>query len=358
MITEIKRLHKKEIKHLEGLEISSSAVNVLKYLHNAKSNADIFIDAAWLASDSQAEQPYAIIWFLHDRFDSCQVQVAACFLFENASTEIWLNLILAVEKMFVDSFSVSWLILSDQTAGQEALSRSGYLFVGRVPGAFRYPDSQLHSDVRLYRTDCCRRQDVGVAFTSFKYGWIAVSGDRDGIKSIDFVRSGTEIAVFNYVWHAQKLKLLDENTGFMKKPPALPVTTAAESWINSEYILPSPVAAAGRQILEYLEGRRRQFDLPLKLNSGSDFQNSVWNAILDTPYGAVATYEDLAVKISGNSDRARVLTRAVGAACGANPLPIVVPCHRIIGKNGRLTGFNGGLDIKEYLLNHEMFGLE
>ena len=70
------------------------------------------------------------------------------------------------------------------------------------------------------------------------------------------------------------------------------------------------------------------------------------------------SYEDIALDLTGGDKvSARNLTRAVGAACGDNPLPILVPCHRIIGKDGRLVGFSGGLEIKEFLLNHEMFGI-
>ena len=102
-----------------------------------------------------------------------------------------------------------------------------------------------------------------------------------------------------------------------------------------------------RQLQEYFAGRRKTFDLPLA-PGGTDFQRSVWNALSAIPWGAVRSYADIACAI----DRPKAV-RAVGAANGRNPLPIVVPCHRVIGSDGSLTGFAGGLDIKRKLLELE-----
>lgn len=102
-----------------------------------------------------------------------------------------------------------------------------------------------------------------------------------------------------------------------------------------------------RQIDEYLAGKRRAFEVPL-LTVGTDFQKSVWNALLKVPYGATSTYRQIAEAI-GNG-RA---VRAVGNACGANPIAIIVPCHRIIGSDGSLVGYYGGLSLKRRLLNLE-----
>ena len=102
-----------------------------------------------------------------------------------------------------------------------------------------------------------------------------------------------------------------------------------------------------RQIGEYFDGSRREFDLRLQL-SGTEFQVSVLEALLDIPYGETVSYGDIAKRIG----RPKAV-RAVGAANGRNPLPIVVPCHRVIGSTGDLTGFGGGLDTKEALLRME-----
>ncbi len=104
------------------------------------------------------------------------------------------------------------------------------------------------------------------------------------------------------------------------------------------------LTAACAQLNEYFDGRRRTFSLPLGAD-GTAFQHSVWDALERIPYGELRSYRDIADSI-GN----RKAVRAVGAANGRNPLPIVVPCHRVVGSDGRLTGFAGGLAVKEQLL--------
>lgn len=98
------------------------------------------------------------------------------------------------------------------------------------------------------------------------------------------------------------------------------------------------------QLREYFAGKRRAFDLPLA-PGGTEFQRSVWSVLQTIPYGRTWSYLDVANAIGKPS-----ACRAVGAANGANPLPIVVPCHRVIGTNGSLTGFGGGIDVKKKLL--------
>lgn len=102
-----------------------------------------------------------------------------------------------------------------------------------------------------------------------------------------------------------------------------------------------------RQLAEYFGGQRRTFDLPLGPR-GSVFQLAVWRLLLEIPYGQTATYGDIAVRLGQPT-----AARAVGSANGANPLPIVVPCHRVIGRSGALVGFGGGLETKAALLSLE-----
>ncbi|MEO1023598.1 MAG: methylated-DNA--[protein]-cysteine S-methyltransferase [Bacteroidota bacterium] len=101
------------------------------------------------------------------------------------------------------------------------------------------------------------------------------------------------------------------------------------------------------QLEEYFNGVRTEFDVPLRFN-GTAFQEQVWNALLPVPFGETATYGEQAKKI--NNPKA---VRAVGAANGQNVLNIIVPCHRIIGSNGSLTGYGGGMERKRWLLVHE-----
>lgn len=102
-----------------------------------------------------------------------------------------------------------------------------------------------------------------------------------------------------------------------------------------------------RQLREYFGGRRRAFDVPLFF-SGSAFQQRVWRTLLTIPFGETRSYGEIAHQI-GNP----AASRAVGAANGRNPISIIAPCHRVVGSNGKLTGFAGGLDAKKYLLELE-----
>jgi methylated-DNA-[protein]-cysteine S-methyltransferase len=115
------------------------------------------------------------------------------------------------------------------------------------------------------------------------------------------------------------------------------------SWTRDDEALAEPV----EQLKAYFAGELRNFDL-LLAPEGTPFQLSVWSALSEIPYGETTSYGAVAEKIGRPS-----ASRAVGAANGANPLPIVLPCHRVIGSNGALVGFGGGLDVKEALLDAE-----
>ena len=124
----------------------------------------------------------------------------------------------------------------------------------------------------------------------------------------------------------------------------------AVDWGSTRTKRPSDSAvlrAAASQVDEYFAGTRREFDLPLDLR-GTLFQNRTWSALAEIPYGTTVSYGEQAHRLG--VPRA---ARAVGAANGSNPLPIVLPCHRVIGANGALTGYGGGLDVKRWLLAHE-----
>lgn len=110
----------------------------------------------------------------------------------------------------------------------------------------------------------------------------------------------------------------------------------------------SLIARVKRQLDEYFEGKREEFDLPLNL-FGTQFQLQVWQTLLTTiPYGFTATYKQIADKLSRPA-----CVRAVANAIGANPLSILIPCHRVVGSDGSLTGYAGGLEAKRYLLELE-----
>ena len=109
------------------------------------------------------------------------------------------------------------------------------------------------------------------------------------------------------------------------------------------------VDAAAQQLAEYFAGERMAFDVPLA-PQGTEFQMTVWKALGDVPFGTTATYGEIARAIGQLT-----ATRAVGAANGRNPIPIIIPCHRVIGASGELTGYSGGggIETKRRLLDHE-----
>ena len=143
-------------------------------------------------------------------------------------------------------------------------------------------------------------------------GELLLAGDGDGLAMIGFPQ------------------------GSMRRDPE-------PDWIYNE----KPLATARKQLGEYFSGKRKSFNLPLQFD-GTEFQVSVLRALQDIPYGETVSYGEIARRIGKPK-----AVRAVGAANGRNPLPIVLPCHRVIGTSGDLTGFGGGLDTKEALLRLE-----
>ena len=117
-----------------------------------------------------------------------------------------------------------------------------------------------------------------------------------------------------------------------------------QGWLHS----PQKLAEVRRQLEAYFAGERHTFDLPLT-PQGTPFQQMVWQALTTIPFAMTTSYGRLSQQI-----RRPTASRAVGAANGRNPIPIIIPCHRVIGSNGKLTGFAGGLAAKQWLLEHEL----
>jgi len=134
----------------------------------------------------------------------------------------------------------------------------------------------------------------------------------------------------------EKLSLVSFPQGNLKQDPK-------EGWVHDDSIFP----AARQQLEEYFAGQRTVFELDLEVR-GTTFQKSVLQALQTIPFGQTRSYKEIAEQVG--SPRA---VRAVGAANGSNPIPIIIPCHRVIGSNGKLTGFGGGLPTKQYLLDLE-----
>ena len=117
-----------------------------------------------------------------------------------------------------------------------------------------------------------------------------------------------------------------------------------EQWERQDDVFKKPA----KQLQEYFDGKRKVFDLELKPD-GTNFQKDVWSALLTIPFGETCSYKDIAIQIG----RPKAV-RAVGTANGSNRIALIIPCHRVIGSDGSLTGFGGGLPTKQHLLEHEV----
>ena len=136
--------------------------------------------------------------------------------------------------------------------------------------------------------------------------------------------------------HEGKLHCISFRSGCRSFEPSI-------SWVRDDTVFDEAIS----QIIAYFAGDLREFDLPLYL-AGTQFQRRLWAALREIPYGTTTSYGVLAAQL-GNPKA----SRAVGAANGANPLPIIIPCHRVVGANRSLTGFGGGVETKKFLLEHE-----
>ena len=149
----------------------------------------------------------------------------------------------------------------------------------------------------------------------------------------------TPLGTMRVVGDARRIDRVDLPSAAARQPDP--------TWREERGALPAPLREAKRQLGEYFDGNRREFDLPLA-PVGTPFQHRVWDALRGIPYAETLSYGELAKRV-GNP----AASRAVGAANGRNPLAIVVPCHRVIGADGSLTGYGGGLSVKAALLDLE-----
>lgn len=208
-----------------------------------------------------------------------------------------------------------------------------------------------YCDAALFSLLDSEYPDYSVGFVPFKKGVVAIRGDNDVVETTRFFAYGKPV-------EGNLERNVAIRTGIADSSGVLKEEGSPEYKELIQLDFPSEVKRCMIELNEYFAKRRTTFSIHAKPLHGSDFQKKVWNKVSTIPYGVTCSYEDIALELTGGDKvTARNLTRAVGSACGDNPLPILVPCHRIIGKDGRLVGFSGGLEIKEYLLNHEMFGI-
>ncbi|HHV42661.1 MAG TPA: methylated-DNA--[protein]-cysteine S-methyltransferase [Clostridiaceae bacterium] len=191
--------------------------------------------------------------------------------------------------------------------------------------------------------------DFGLAFIPFaRFGYILlrVHPTEDKVLALDFWRHDEVLAEADILATAEIFGLVD---AFGKPRPVKESGEIVVNNINSQFL-----RLVADNIRDYLRGDTGTFPLQYELTQATDFQRRVWQEIAAIPYGRVATYEQIAAKVAPAGENHLNYARAVGHACSSNPLPLIIPCHRVIGKDRSLVGFSGGVDIKDYLLNLEL----
>lgn len=226
---------------------------------------------------------------------------------------------------------------------QEALLRDEILKV--VDGKKLYQDAGLFS---MQRAEFTR---YNVCFVPFQRGVVAVTGGDNYVDNLQFLNYESSIEdelIFDAAWYQG---LVDDN-GLLLSRTNFPWDASAEDYM----FMPAELIRTHNELKEYFHKQRDTFDINVKIYEGTKFQIDVWEQLRSIPYGVTCSYEDIALKLTNNDlKQARKLTRAVGKACSENPVPIIVPCHRVIGKNGMLIGFSGGIEFKDFLLQNELF---
>lgn len=195
----------------------------------------------------------------------------------------------------------------------------------------------LENDFSLY----------SVGMVPFLNGYLIMQTTNNAVFDISIIKEGDEVPSF-ISNKCEFINQISENNKIIKSENMDIIHFSKKAYPYLIFSL--------NQLLEYVKGKRSKFDLLFEYSSATDFQKSVWEATKKIPFGQTRTYEEISniIKPNGTSSDLRLLSRAVGTALGKNPVMIAIPCHRVIGKNGKLKGFAGGLEIKDYLLSHEM----
>lgn len=210
-------------------------------------------------------------------------------------------------------------------------------------------EDDIYVDAGLFSLLASEYPDYSVAFVYFPKGVIAIRGSSSYVEGVRFYCVGERIEDPFDKRVAIRTGAADESGTILSEHDS----RNHDSVIH----LPGELAKAARELKEYLKKSRTKFSVSVNFPYGSEFQRHVWQEIQRIPYGTTVSYEDIAMSLTGNDKvAARNLSRAVGSACSDNPIPILIPCHRVIGKDGKLVGFSSGVENKEFLLEHEIFG--
>ena len=297
------------------------------------------------------EEIYAMVKLFRPDRRKCRAHLEFVFTKDaNADTQSAI-LDRMLEYCFMEEFYHKVTVICD--SGNEGLERIllGAGFVQEAVLRDEVRNKAGFSDSGLFSMLSYEYPAYNVCFVPFELGVAMVGGGKDYIDKVRIFHYGQKIendAFANNV--AGGLGLLEETGELAKNDGRYAIEEEQYGY------LPEEVAIASLQLNEYFSSNRSVFEVNTRFAQGTDFQREVWNALCGIPYGATVSYEDVAMKLTGGDKaKARKITRAVGSACGDNPISIIVPCHRVIGKDGSIVGYSAGLDVKDYLLLHESF---
>lgn len=254
-------------------------------------------------------------------------------------------------------FRLEMYLPASSMAEINSCRQAGFTEEGRQRSTLIDPATRRHQDLVLLSLLRPEHMEYGTAFIPFRLGVYAVTGHQTGLTESAFIRYNEKI-------NSEFQHECAEMAGILNDRGLLADRSLFTAYIenNSSIVhtnAPEPVLEAASQVQAYFSGKLTDFSLPVDLTRGSAFQTRVWEMLQEIPFGSTWTYEELAYKLTADDwEAARRMSRAVGSACSANPLPLILPCHRVIGKDGRLVGFNNGLDVKEYLLDLEIMGVK
>ncbi len=339
----------KDTKDLvESGVLQGSVTRLRERFSKASSILEINRLVLWSSSNTDSSLAHMLLAFVSEPTNPKHVRL---FLYKSESFDLRLideGLIRELRDYFVKSSF--WRVSFYLNAGADApsdgvkqfLQRLSFCFEMRLESFFIEERAPVSAELWTWHS---QNSDFQAFFLPYADGSLIVSGTRKCVQSIYFLSEGESIdddrtfLIAYAAGHADKKAQLVKSTRSPKEG------------------LSDNMKIAYDELRMYLSGHNPVFTFKTELTCGSIFQKQVWDQLEKIPYGATSSYLDIARKISGGDDKkAHRLARAVGSACSANPLCIVTPCHRVIGSDNSLTGFNGGVHFKARLLDMELLG--
>lgn len=261
----------------------------------------------------------------------------------------YINQMCAISFFKYDIHKVSIKVRADEDMLDRAVMEAGFVQIALLLDEYR--DGDVYADAALYSMKRPEFRLYNTCFVPFQRGIASVSGTADYIDKVTFLNYGDIITDEMISQAAWNIGITDDDGRLLPRG-----SKAYDIDIRELNFLPPEVRRAGLELREFFLKKRDSFDINISLEGYTEFQVSVWETLKTIPYGTTCSYEDVALQLTGGDiARARKITRAVGNACSENPVPILIPCHRVIGKNGMLVGFSGGIQYKDFLLQNEMF---